>query len=181
MYINFGKYEISSRLIKKLLALGLVMIIMEIIGQGDSGNMIAGMSALILLGDGVTPHKAAPGRIVGQSFGAILSLVYFFIYDSTGKLFVTKLFLVLFFVLIITIVLLRFNLNSGVFGGITTFLIIVFMIPDGSALSYCLVRIFDSFIGIIVAILVNTFWIEKEIVKVEMKVEEVIENLEKRK
>lgn len=178
--IGIGQYKVSSRTLKKVLALGLVMITMEIIGQGDSGSMIAGMSAIILLREGVTPHRAATGRIIGQVTGAICSLIYFFVYDTFGKYFVIKLFLVLFFVIAITLILNRVHLESGIFGGITTLLIIVFMIPDGSALSYCLLRIFDSFIGILIAIIVNSFWLEKELTIIEERIDHAIDKVKRK-
>lgn len=180
MNINLGRYEISSRTIKTLLALIIIMIVMELIGQGDSGTMIAGVSAIVVLRDTVKiPAKAAPGRLIGQALGGALALLFFFIYDGTGYQFWVKVVLITVMVLIIMIVLNRFELYSGIVGGNATFLMVTLSIPVGSALAYCGIRIIDSFIGVLIAIIVNSFWVEKEIVKAEQKADKVIEKINK--
>ena len=47
------------------------------------------------------------------------------------------------------------NNKSGVIGGVSAFLIITLSIPDGDTFIYVFARIFETFMGVFIAMLVN--------------------------
>ena len=48
------------------------------------------------------------------------------------------------------------NNKAGIIGGVAAMLIITLSIPDGETFLYVFARIFETFIGVFVAILVNS-------------------------
>lgn len=180
MALKIGQFRLGLRTLKTVLALVLIIIVMKLTGRGDSGTMIAGVSAVVVLRDSFKGTvKAAPARLIGQALGGALAILYFALYEASGYHFLIKVLLIALSVLAIIVLLDGFNFNAGIVGGNATFLMIVLSIPVGSAISYSIDRVFDSFIGVLIAIIINAFLVEDGLVKIEKKVEDVIEKIEK--
>lgn len=94
-------------------------------------------------------------RVVGNSVGGFLSLIFFFINQFFDYHFwVTLVFIPIFSMLGIMINV-AINNKAGIIGGTSALLIITLSIPPGDTVLYVFARIFETFCGVFVAIIVN--------------------------
>lgn len=160
MQLKFGNFRLGLRTIKTALTLVVIMLIMELLGRGDSASMIAGVSAIVVLRDSLKDTlRAAPARLLGQAIGGGFAIFYFLIYEGTGFQFWIKLVSIATFALLIIVIMDGFDMNPGLVGATATFLMVALSVHTGSAFIYTINRVLDSFIGVMIAIAVNSLWI----------------------
>lgn len=111
-------------------------------------------------------------RILGNSIGGLLALVFYFF----NALFQQHILVTLILVPILTMLTIMFNVafnnKSGIIGAVAALLIITLSIPTGQTFIYVISRVFETFCGVFVAILVNADveliknrWFKKKSVK----------------
>ncbi|EGL47925.1 FUSC family protein [Streptococcus dysgalactiae] len=111
-------------------------------------------------------------RILGNSIGGLLALVFYFF----NALFQQHILVTLILVPILTMLTIMFNVafnnKSGIIGAVAALLIITLSIPTGQTFNYVISRVFETFCGVFVAILVNADveliknrWFKKKSVK----------------
>ncbi|MGT2929284.1 FUSC family protein [Streptococcus dentasini] len=106
-------------------------------------------------------------RILGNTIGGVYSLLFF----GLTALFDNLLWVTLVFVPIFTMLTIMTNVamnnKSGVIGGVAALLIITLSIPAGDTFTYTVARIFETFIGVFIATLVNidVDWLRKRLIK----------------
>lgn len=102
-------------------------------------------------------------RIFANTVGGIFSLIFYGLNSYFGGDF----WVTLVFVPILTMLTIMINVacnnKSGVIGGVSALLIITLSIPTHDTILYVFERIFETFIGVFIAIMVNsdTFWLKK--------------------
>ncbi|MBM7642822.1 FUSC family protein [Streptococcus loxodontisalivarius] len=148
------KFKLGMRTLKTGLSVFLVLLMFLTLGW--QGTQIGALTAVFSLREDFdkSVHFGA-SRILGNTIGGILSLIFYFVNDwFHGAIWVT-----LFLVPILTMLTIMFNVamnnKAGVIGGVSALLIITLSIPAGDTILYVLARVFETFCGVFIAILVN--------------------------
>lgn len=153
--MELGPFRLGMRTLKTAFA---VMICVGLFHYtNEASPMIAALSAVFALRQDLnTSISFARTRIIGNWIGGGFGLVFYFVQSR----FTDSFWLELFFlpVLVILTIMLSNSLhnNQGIVSGIATLLIVSLGVPSGENFAYALQRVFDTFIGIIVAITLNS-------------------------
>lgn len=148
------KFKLGMRTAKTGLAVFLVLLLFGLMGW--HGLQIGALTAVFSLREDFDRSVSfGASRILGNTIGGILSLVFFVV----SSFFENTFFITLFLVPILTMLTIMFNVafnnKSGIIGGVSALLIITLAIPSHDTLAYVCARIFETFIGVFIAILVN--------------------------
>ncbi|KPJ21767.1 FUSC family protein [Streptococcus phocae] len=101
-------------------------------------------------------------RILGNTIGGIMSLI-FYIFNAIFHQHILVTLLLVPILTMLTIMLnVAFNNKSGIIGAVAALLIITLSIPTGDTFVYVISRVFETFCGVFIAIIVNT---DVEIIK----------------
>ena len=95
-------------------------------------------------------------RVVGNVFGAFFSLIAIFLFRQFGDGPLVQLITVPILVILLIWLLSLAKCYEGTVGACATFLTILFMIPETQSYTYAFARIVDSFIGMAVALGINS-------------------------
>ncbi len=154
---NWRKVRPGMRVIKSGLAVFLVILLFNIMGW--EGVQISALTAVFSLREDFDSSiHFGSSRILGNSIGGLCAILYFLIEQATGSAhWVTLIFVPIFTMMTITANV-ALNNKAGVIGGVSAFLIIALSVPSGSRIIYSLVRVFETFVGVFIAILVNSDW-----------------------
>jgi len=142
-----SKFRLGMRTFKTGIAVFLVLLIFGIFGW--RGLQIGALTAVFSLREDFdkSVHFGA-SRVMGNSIGGFYALLFFMI----KILFHNAFWVTLIFVPIATMLTIMTNVamnnKAGIIGGVSAMLIITFL--------YVFARIFETFIGVFVAILVNS-------------------------
>ena len=149
-----SKFRLGMRTIKTGLAVFLVLLIFHLFGW--EGLQIGPLTAVFCLRENFDKSvHFGFSRVVGNSVGGFLSLIFFFINQFFDYHFwVTLVFIPIFSMLGIMINV-AINNKAGIIGGTSALLIITLSIPPGDTVLYVFARIFETFCGVFVAIIVN--------------------------
>lgn len=152
---NPGQFRLGMRTFKTGLAVFLVLLIFHLFGW--EGLQIGTLTAVFSLRENFDKSvHFGLSRVIGNSIGGLLSLIFFFISHYFHHHFwVTLLFIPLFTMLGIMLNVSIGN-KSGIIGGTSALLIITLSIPYGDTIMYVFARIFETFCGVFVAIIVNS-------------------------
>ncbi len=143
------------RTLKTGLSVFLVLLIFHLFGW--EGLQIGTLTAVFSLRESFdrSVHFGF-SRIIGNSVGGFLSLLFFLI----NQLFHNQFWVTLVFVPIFTMLGIMINVSinnkSGIIGATAALLIITLSIPAGDTILYVFARVFETFCGVFVAILVNS-------------------------
>lgn len=96
-------------------------------------------------------------RVVGNTLGALTSLVVILIFSIFGDSELVQLIAVPIIIVLMIALLANLGCHEGTVGAVATLLTILFMIPSDKSYSYALARVVDSFIGMTIALLVNKY------------------------
>ena len=152
--MTIGQYRIGMRTIKTAIAVALCILLFHLTNRG--APMIACLSAIFALReDWKTSFKFSKSRILGNSIGAITATLFVLIQSITGKFFLIELIGVPLSIIFIIAICDLIKNNAGIVGGTAAFLIIYYTMPLNDAVLYAIQRIFDTFIGASIAILIN--------------------------
>lgn len=114
-------------------------------------------------------------RIIGNTLGGTLAIIYFFVKSYFHNDFFVELILLPILVIIVIVVSDGINNNSGIISAIATLLLIALSIPQGESALYAIQRVLDTFIGTFIAIGINFFLRPPETEKKEELSEDLVE------
>lgn len=138
--------------------------------------MIAALSAVFSLRQDLTTTVSfGRSRIIGNSIGGFLGIIYFLVKNYFHNDFLVELFLLPVLVVIVIVVSDGINNNSGIISAIATLLLIALSVPQGESSLYAIQRVLDTFIGTFIAIGINFFLRPPETEKKEDLVEDLVE------
>lgn len=151
---DWSKFRLGMRTFKTGVAVFLVLLIFGLFGW--RGLQIGALTAVFSLREDFdkSVHFGA-SRIMGNSIGGFFALIFFLLNSwFQGAFWVT-----LCFVPIMTMLTIMTNVavnnKAGIIGGVSALLIITLSISPGETVLYVFTRIFETFIGVFIAILVN--------------------------
>lgn len=151
---NPREFRLGMRTFKTGLAVFLILALFSLLGF--EGLQIGCLTAVFSLRENFDKSlHFGTSRIVGNTIGGVYSLIFF----GIGELFNRPLWVTLVFVPIFTMLTIMtsvaMNNKTGIIGAVAALLIITLSIPEGDTFIYTLARIFETFIGVFVATLVN--------------------------
>lgn len=151
---DWSKFRLGMRTFKTGVAVFIVLLIFGLFGW--KGLQIGALTAVFSLREDFdkSVHFGA-SRIMGNSIGGFYALLFFLLNTAfQGAFWVT-----LVFVPIVTMLTIMTNVavnnKAGIIGGVSALLIITLSIPPGETILYVFSRVFETFMGVFVAILVN--------------------------
>ncbi|MGT2923810.1 FUSC family protein [Streptococcus caviae] len=161
------KFTLGMRTFKSGLAVFLVLLLFGLFGW--KGLQIGALTAVFSLREDFdTSVHFGTSRIVGNSIGGVYSLIFFLI----NSLFHYQYWVTVVFVPIFTMLTIMTNVamnnKTGIIGGVAALLIITLSIPKDETMLYIFARIFETFMGVFIAITVNSDidkirkWLRKE-------------------
>lgn len=156
MRFNFDWRQLrpGMRVIKSGLAVFLVLLIFKLLGW--DGVQIAALSAVFSLRENFdTSVHFGKSRIMGNAVGGLFAFLFFLMETALGSHPLLTLFIVPIFTMLTISTNVAMGNKPGVIGGVSAFLIITLSIPSGNRLAYALIRVFETFIGVFIATLVN--------------------------
>ncbi|EMF0036132.1 aromatic acid exporter family protein [Enterococcus hirae] len=172
--MEFGRFRLGMRTIKSALAVFLCILFFHVTDRGLP--MIAALSAVFSLRQDLTTTLSfGRSRIIGNSIGGFLGIIYFLVKNYFHNDFLVELFLLPVLVVIVIVVSDGINNNSGIISAIATLLLIALSVPQGESSLYAIQRVLDTFIGTFIAIGINFFLRPPETEKKEELVEDLVE------
>ncbi|MDA3973586.1 aromatic acid exporter family protein [Enterococcus thailandicus] len=152
--MQIGRFRLGMRTIKSALAVFICMLVFHFFQRGNP--LIAALSAVFSLRQDLTSTVSfGRSRIIGNSIGGVLAIIFFFIKHYFHNDFLVELFLLPVLVIITIVVSDGIDNNSGIISAISTLLMISLSIPQGESTLYALQRVFDTFIGTFIALGIN--------------------------
>lgn len=152
--MKLGPFRLGMRTLKTALAVMICIIIFKVFHRGTP--MIAAIAAVFSLRQDLsTSLSFGKSRIIGNTLGGVLAILYFFIQNHFSHDFIVELIFIPILVIIVIVVSDGLNNNSGIISAIATLLLIALSIPQGETLSSAISRVIDTFIGTFVGIGVN--------------------------
>lgn len=153
--VDWRRFRPGMRVIKSGLAVFLVVLLFRFMQL--EGVQIAALTAVFSLREDFdTSVHFGTSRILGNSIGGACAIFYFLIEQVFGERF----WVMLLFVPVLTMMTITanvaFNNKAGVIGAVSAFLIIALSVPSGDRIIYASVRVFETFIGVFIAILINS-------------------------
>ncbi|EHJ53104.1 FUSC family protein [Streptococcus macacae] len=143
------------RTFKSGLAVFLVLLLFGLLGW--KGLQIGALTAVFSLREDFDKSvHFGTSRIVGNSIGGIYSLIFFCINSLFHYHYWTTVVFVPIFTMLTIMTNVAINNKTGIIGGVAALLIITLSIPSDETIFYVLARIFETFIGVFIAISVNS-------------------------
>lgn len=152
---NPKQFKLGMRTLKSGLAVFLVILLFGFFSR--QGAQIAALTAVFSLREDFdkSVHFGA-SRILGNSIGGAYALVFFILSQSFHEHPLVTLIVVPICVMLTIMTNVAMNNKSGIIGGVAALLIITLSIPSGNAIQYVFIRVFETFVGVFIAILVNS-------------------------
>ncbi|MBP2623775.1 FUSC family protein [Streptococcus oricebi] len=149
-----SKFKLGMRTFKTGLAVFIVLLVFGFFGW--RGLQIGALTAVFSLREDFDQSvHFGTSRILGNSIGGFFALAFFLI----NNFFQDQYWVTLVFVPICCMLTIMTNVamnnKAGVIGGVSALLIISLSIPAGDTIFYVFERVFETFIGVFIAILVN--------------------------
>ncbi|EOH89567.1 FUSC family protein [Enterococcus villorum] len=172
--MEFGRFRLGMRTIKSALAVFLCILFFHVTNRGLP--MIAALSAVFSLRQDLTTTVSfGRSRIIGNTIGGFLGILYFLVKHYFHNDFLVELFLLPVLVIIVIVISDGFNNNSGIISAVSTLLLIALSVPQGESTLYAIQRVLDTFIGTFIAIGINFFLRPPELEKKEELAEDLVE------
>lgn len=148
------KFKLGMRTLKSGIAVFLVILLFKIVGW--QGTNIAALTAVFSLREDFDKSvHFGTSRILGNSIGGFYAVLFFIL----SQLFHENFLVTLFFVPICAMLTIMTNVamdnKAGVIGAVSAMLIITLSVPSGGPIQYAIVRVFETFVGVFIAIVVN--------------------------
>ena len=149
-----AKFKFGMRTVKSGLAVFLVILVFHLLRW--DGIQIAALSAVFSLREdfGKSVHFGS-SRILSNSIGGLYALLFFIVSDFFSHSFWVTLLVIPLFTMLTIMTNVAFNNTAGVISGVATMLIIALSVPAGDSILYAMARVFETFVGVFMAILVN--------------------------
>ncbi|MGC6770476.1 FUSC family protein [Enterococcus sp. LJL128] len=173
-----GPFRLGMRTLKSALAVMVCILLFKLFDRG--APMIAALAAVFSLRQDLTTSLSfGKSRVIGNSLGGGLALLYFVVQQHFSNDFLVELFFLPFLVILVIVLSDGMGNNSGIISAIATMLMIALSVPQGESMYYAFERVLDTFIGTFVAISIN-FLIRAKPVEKERQIEEDLAELEKK-
>lgn len=155
--MEWRHFRPGMRVIKSGLAVFCILLIFKLFDW--DGAQIAALSAVFSLREDFDSSvQFGSSRVYGNALGGAYAFLFFLIEMLVGESF----WLTLIVVPVLTMLTIMSNVaignKAGVIGGVSAFLIITLSVPSGNRLMYALIRVFETFVGVFIAILINSEW-----------------------
>ena len=152
---NPKEFRLGMRTFKTGLSVFLVILLFRIIGW--QGMQIASLTAVFSLREDFDKSLSfGLSRVLGNTIGGVLALVFYLL----NAYFDSAFWVTLVFVPILTMLTIMFNVafnnKAGVIGAVSAMLIITLSIPAHETILYVFARVFETFVGVFIAITVNS-------------------------
>lgn len=153
--MQIGRFRLGMRTFKSALSVFICLAIFHLFHRGEP--LIAALAAVFSLRqDLTTTFSFGKSRILGNSIGGAAAILYLvlqkqFSHDST----LIELIVLPILVAVVIIVSDGFDNNAGIISAIATMLLITLSIPAGETVLYAFHRVLDTFIGTLVAVVLN--------------------------
>lgn len=149
-----SKFKLGMRTFKTGIAVFLVLLIFGFFGW--KGLQIGALTAVFSLREDFDKSvHFGTSRILGNSIGGFFALVFFLLNTYFQEAFWVTLVAVPICTMLTIMTNVAMNNKAGIIGGVSAMLIITLSIPSGETVLYVFARVFETFMGVFVAILVN--------------------------
>ncbi|GAB1477315.1 hypothetical protein MASR2M70_21530 [Bacillota bacterium] len=149
------RFKIGMRNIKTALSVGICLIFFQFIGVGD--GIQAAIAAIICMKSSLENSiQTGVERVIGTVIGAVLGVLALLLIERTS--FQVTTLLAITGVVIIIYLCNIFKVQASAVIGLVVFLIILIAEEDQPPVIYGILRLIETFFGIIVAYLVNRFF-----------------------
>lgn len=176
--MEIGHFRLGMRTIKTALAVMICILLFKLLDRGTP--LIAAVSAVFSLRQDLTSSVSfGKSRIIGNSLGGLLALIFILVQASFSHSFLVEALFLPFLVIIIIVLSDGLNNNSGIVSAIATLLLIALSIPHGESIYYVFERVIDTFIGTFVGIGLNVF-IRPKAIETRHAIDEDLVELEKK-
>ena len=148
------KFKFGMRTLKTGVAVFLVLGLFSAFGW--DGLQIGCLTAVFSLRENFDRSiQFGKSRIFANTVGGLLSLLFYFVNMLFDHSVWVTLILVPILTMLTIVINVSFNNSSGVIGGVAALLIITLSIPPNDTFVYVIARVFETFCGVFIAILVN--------------------------
>ena len=150
-----SKFRLGMRTMKTGIAVFIVLLIFGMFGW--KGLQIGALTAVFSLREDFDKSvHFGTSRILGNSVGGFYALLFYLLGNLlNGQFWVTLVFVPICTMLTI-ITNVAMNNKAGVIGGVSAMLIITLSISPEDTILYVFARVFETFMGVFVAIVVNS-------------------------
>ena len=151
-----GRFRLGMRTLKTAIAVMLCILLFQFFHRGSP--MIACLAAVFSLRQDLnTSLSFGKSRIIGNTLGGFLALLYVLAQDYFPNQHLVELLLLPLLVIIVIVVSDGINNNAGIISATATLLMISLSIPQSDSFQYAMERVMDTFIGTFIAIGLNVF------------------------
>ncbi|MEO1770336.1 MULTISPECIES: FUSC family protein [Enterococcus] len=172
--MHLGRFRLGMRTFKTALAVMICILLFHVLDRGSP--LIAALAAVFSLRQDLnTSFSFGRSRILGNSIGGLLALIYFYIQAFFENDFYVELTVLPLLVILVIVISDGIGNNSGIVSAIATMLLISLSIPQGESTIYALNRVLDTFIGTVIAISLNGIVTPPKIEKEQQIKEDLIE------
>ncbi|EOH88584.1 FUSC family protein [Enterococcus pallens] len=176
--MHFGRFRLGMRTFKTALAVMICILLFHVLDRGSP--LIAALAAVFSLRQDLnTSFSFGRSRILGNSIGGLLALIYFYIQAFFENDFYVELTVLPLLVILVIVISDGIGNNSGIVSAIATMLLISLSIPQGESTIYALNRVLDTFIGTVIAISLNGVVTPPKVEK-EQQIKEDLAELKKK-
>lgn len=152
--MRIGRFRLGMRTIKTALAVMICIALFEFTNRGTP--LIAALAAVFSLRQDLnTSVSFGRSRVLGNSLGGLLALIYYYIQSFFRENIYFDIFLLPLLVILVIVISDGLNNNTGIISAIATMLLIALSIPEGESVLYALNRVLDTFIGTLIALALN--------------------------
>ena len=150
-----SKFKLGLRTFKTGVAVFIVLLVFGLFGW--KGLQIGALTAVFSLREDFDKSvHFGTSRILGNSIGGFYALLFFLINYLFHEHFWVTLLIVPICTMLTIMTNVAMNNKAGVIGGVSAMLIITLSIPTGETVLYVFARVFETFMGVFVAMMVNS-------------------------
>ena len=150
-----SKFKLGLRTFKTGVAVFIVLLVFGLFGW--KGLQIGALTAVFSLREDFDKSvHFGTSRILGNSIGGFYALLFFLINYIFHEQFWVTLLIVPICTMLTIMTNVAMNNKAGVIGGVSAMLIITLSIPTGETVLYVFARVFETFMGVFVAMMVNS-------------------------
>ena len=150
-----SKFRLGMRTFKTGLAVFIILLLFGLFGW--KGLQIGALTAVFSLREDFDKSvHFGTSRILGNSIGGFYALLFFIVNSVFKEQYWVTLLLVPVCTMLTIMTNVAMNNKAGVIGGVAAMLIITLSIRPEDTILYVFARIFETFMGVFVAILVNS-------------------------
>ena len=150
-----SKFRLGMRTFKTGISVFIILLLFHFMGW--KGLQIGSLTAVFSLREDFDQSlEFGTSRILGNSIGGFFALIFFLIENYFQGAFWVTLLLVPIGTMLTIMTNVSVNNKAGIIGGVAAFLIITLSIAPGETILYVFARIFETFVGVFVAMMVNS-------------------------